>query len=79
MGHVQELLAPLRWRLAVCFAVFPSLRPTNDCTHRNDENIDQFVARIGTPGIASGSKMVWKRSGRKHPHRATSLWQKGSV
>ena len=64
MGQLQHPAEPLGLRLAILLNVFPALCTTNHRTNRDDENIDQLVALIGSvegAGIASRGKMILKR------------------
>jgi len=62
MGQCQELLEPLNLGVTILFHVFPALGPADDSTQSNDENIEQRVTRISTPGITHLRKMVQQTS-----------------
>ena len=63
MGPCEKLLEPLRLGLAILFHVFPALGPADDRAQGNDENIDQPVLGVSTPGITHMRERVKQASG----------------
>src|SRR5215471_5838208 len=68
MREFQELLEPLRLGLPILFHVFPTLRPADHSAQGNDENIEQPVPGVRTPGITHVCERVKQSSGSRFFH-----------
>src|SRR5262249_32550177 len=77
MRQVQQIGEPFLLGLAVLFNVLPPLCPTDDSTHRNDEDIHQemtAIRRRGAAEIGQRSKIVLKRCRGEQTHVEFSCW-----
>src|SRR5947209_2128761 len=75
MGQCLALPEPLRLCLAIFFHVLPALSPTDHSAQGNDENIEQPVPGIRTPGITHMRKSVKQArgSGFFHGHSFSTV------